>query len=209
MMFYNDVDKSQHPIGFYEGIKATYGSLNDEATFKKWARDVFANSMLLDDIKWKKFTEAPTAVALQEDPAYAYASAFVKSYTGKYASLSTVFRNKNDELGRLYMKGIMEMNPAAVNKMYPDANFSMRVSYGNVKSYKPRDAVFYDYVTTSKGVLEKYKAGDYEFDFPAKQIELLKKRDFGQYIDKRTNDLVIGFITSNDITGGNSGSPGN
>ena len=207
MMFYNDVDKSQHPIGFYEGMKATYGSLNEEATFKKWAHDVFAKTMMLDDAKWNAFVAAPTAVALQEDPAYAYASAFVKNYTGKYGSLSTAFRTKNDELGRAYMKGIMEMNPEAVKKMYPDANFSMRVSYGAVKSYRPRDAVFYDYVTTSKGILEKYKAGDYEFDLPAKQIELLKKRDFGQYIDKRTNDLVIGFITTNDITGGNSGSP--
>jgi hypothetical protein len=101
----------------------------------------------------------------------------------------------------------MEMNPAAVNKMYPDANFSMRVSYGNVKSYRPRDAVFYDYVCTSKGILEKYKAGDYEFDLPAKQVDLLRKKDFGQYKDKRTKDLVVTFITTNDITGGNSGSP--
>ena len=207
MLFYNDVDKNQHPIGFYESMKAKYGSLNDEATFKKWARDVFANTMMLDDVKWKKFTDNPDAVTLQEDPAFAYASAFLKNYTGKYSTLFTDFRNKNDELGRLYMKGIMEMNPAAVNKMYPDANFSMRVSYGAVKSYRPRDAVFYDYVTTSKGILEKYKPGDYEFDLPAKQIELLKKRDFGQYIDKAKNDLVVGFITSNDITGGNSGSP--
>ncbi len=207
MMFYNDVDKTQHPIGFYEGMKSAYGSLKDEATFKVWAHDVFAKTMMLDDAKWKAFTESPTAVALQEDPAFAYAAAFTKNYTGKYLSLRTDFVNNNDELGRAYLKGIMEMNPAAVNKMYPDANFSMRVSYGAVKSYRPRDGVFYDYVTTGKGVLEKYVAGDYEFDLPAKQIDLLKKKDFGQYIDKRTNDLVIGFITTNDITGGNSGSP--
>ena len=207
MMFYNDVDKSQHPIGFYEGLKATYGSLNEEATFKKWARDVFTKTMLLDDAKWNAFVAQPDAATLQADPAFAYASAFIKNYNGKYASLSTAFRTKNDELGRSYMKGIMEMNPSAVKNMYPDANFSMRVSYGAVKSYRPRDAVFYDYVTTSKGILEKFVAGDYEFDLPAKQIELLKKKDFGQYIDKRTNDLVVGFITTNDITGGNSGSP--
>ena len=207
MMFYNDVDKNQHPIGFYESIKAAYGSLSDENTYKKWAHDVFTKTMLLDDAKWNAFVARPDAATLQDDPAYAYASAFVKNYTNKYASLSTAFRNKNDELGRLYMKGIMEMNPAAVKKMYPDANFSMRVSYGSVKSYRPRDAVFYDYVTTSKGILEKYVPGDYEFDLPARQIELLKKRDFGQYIDKSRNDLVINFITTNDITGGNSGSP--
>jgi hypothetical protein len=207
MMFYRDVDKSQHPIGFYESIKASWGSLESDVTFKNWAREMFAKTMLLDDAKWQAFTENPTAVALQEDPAFAYAAAFTKNYTGKYASLRTDFVNRDNELGRLYMKGIMEMNPAAAAMMYPDANFSMRVSYGSVKSYRPRDAVFYDFVTTSKGVLEKYKAGDYEFDLPAKQVELLKKRDFGQYIDKRTNDLVVGFITTNDITGGNSGSP--
>ena len=91
--------------------------------------------------------------------------------------------------------------------MYPDATFTMRVSFGNVKSYSPEDAVKYDYVTTSKGILEKYKPGDYEFDLLPKTLELLKARDFGQYIDKQRNDLVVGFITTNDITGGNSGSP--
>lgn len=206
-MFYNDIDKSQHPIGFYESLKAGYGSLNDEATFKKWAKDVFNNTMLFDDEKWNAFIAKPDAAVLQADPAFAFASAFVKNYNTKYASLYTAFVNKNNELGRAYMKGIMEMNPAAVKKMYPDGNGSMRVSYGNVKSYNPRDAVHYDYVCTSKGILEKYIPGDYEFDLPANQIELLKKRDFGQYIDKRTNELVVTFITTNDITGGNSGSP--
>ncbi len=207
MMYYNDIDKNQHPVGFFESMKGTFGSLKDEATFKAWAKDVFVKTMLLDDTKWAAFAADPTAVALQSDPAFAFANAFISNYNSKYAPLYTAFTNKNNELGRAYMKGIMEMSPAAVKKMYPDANFSMRVSYGNVKSYRPRDAVFYDYVTTSKGILEKYKAGDYEFDLPAKQVELLKKRDFGQYIDKRTNDLVVGFITTNDITGGNSGSP--
>ena len=205
--FYNDVNKSQHPIGFYEGLKATYGDLNEDATFKKWAKDVFNKTMLLDDTKWTAFVANPDATVLQADPAFAYASAFLKNYNTKYASLYTAFVNKNGELGKSYMKGIMEMNPAAAKKMYPDANFSMRVSYGNVKSYSPRDAVQYDYVTTGKGILEKYIAGDYEFDLPAKQIELMKKKDFGQYSDKSKNDIVVNFITTNDITGGNSGSP--
>ncbi len=207
MMFYKDVDKSQHPIGFFESLKANYGSLEDEATYKTWAKQVFANTMILNDAKWADFMAKKDATVLQADPAFAYASAFYKNYTTKYAPLFTAFNNKNNELGRAYMKGIMEMNPAAVKKMYPDANFSMRVSFGNVKSYRPRDAVFYDYVCTGKGILEKYKAGDYEFDLPAKQVELMKKKDYGQYIDKKYNDLVVTFITTNDITGGNSGSP--
>ncbi len=206
-LFYNDIDKSQHPIGFYEGIKATYGDLREEQTYKKWAKDVFANTLIFNDVKWAAFIANPDAGVLQADKAFAYASAFLKNYNLKYASLYTAFINKNAELGRIYLKGIKEMNPAAAAKMYPDANFSMRVSYGNVKSYTPRDAVHYDYVTTAKGIIEKYKVGDYEFDLPAKQIELLKKKDFGQYIDKGRNDLVIDFITTNDITGGNSGSP--
>jgi hypothetical protein len=91
--------------------------------------------------------------------------------------------------------------------MYPDANFTMRISYGNIKSYQPQSAIKYDYVCTMKGVIEKYKPGDYEFDLPAKLLELAGKKDFGQYIDKIRKDLVVTFITTNDITGGNSGSP--
>jgi hypothetical protein len=206
-MFYNDVDKSQQPVEFYQGLKEKFGPLSDESTYQKWANYVFDNTMILDDAKWAAFIKNPDAVALQTDPAFAYASAFVKSYTLKYSKLYSDFTAKNNDLGRLYLKGIMEMNPAAARKMYPDANFSMRVSYGNVKSYNPRDGVHYNYFTTSEGILEKYIPGDYEFDLPAKEIELLKKRDFGQYIDKKQNDLIINFITTNDITGGNSGSP--
>ena len=207
MAFYTDIDKNQHPIGFYEKFKAAYGNVNDEANYKKWASDVFTNTIIFNDSKWEAFINNPNANTLQADPAFDFAASFVKNYNTKYAPFFTTFNSKNNELGRMYMKGIMEMNPTAVSKMYPDANFSMRVSYGSVKSYKPRDAVQYDYITTSKGILEKYKAGDYEYDLPVKQVELLKKKDFGQYIDKNRNDLVIGFITTNDITGGNSGSP--
>jgi hypothetical protein len=163
--------------------------------------------MLLDNNKWELFVKNPNAVQLQEDPAFAIGSSFTKNWNSKYLSRFQEFTIKNNDLGRLYLKGVMQMNPVASKKMYPDATFTMRVSYGSVKNYIPRDAVRYDFVTTSKGLLEKYKPGDYEFDLPSKQIELLKKKDFGQYIDPIRKDLVIGFITTNDITGGNSGSP--
>jgi hypothetical protein len=115
------------------------------------------------------------------------------------------FTTKNNEWGRLYLKGVMEMNPGKV--MYPDATFTMRVSYGKVASYKPRDAVQYDYVTTLSGMLAKYIPGDYEFDLPENFLKAAKSKDFGQYKDARKNDIVTCFITTNDITGGNSGSP--
>jgi len=206
-MYYNDIDKSQHPIGFYDNIKANYGDLSDEATYKKYAANIFANTMILDDNKWNAFYNNPDATVLQADPAYAAASAFLKNWQGKYFQYYQQFSVKNADLGRLYLKGIMQMDTVKAKKMYPDATFTMRVSFGNVKSYNPRDAVHYDYVTTMKGVLEKYIPGDYEFDLPAKLLELTSKKDYGQYIDKQRNDLVVCFITTNDITGGNSGSP--
>ena len=206
-MYYEDVDKDQQPVGFYNTLKSQFGALNDDATYQKYAANLFSQTLILDDAKWNAFIANPTAATLQADPAFAHASAFITNYSSKYAPLSSQFMAKNAEFGRLYLKGIMEMDTAKAKMMYPDATFTMRVSYGNVKSYQPRDAVKYDYVTTSRGLLEKYKAGDYEFDLPANQIELLKKKDFGQYIDPTRKDLVIAFITTNDITGGNSGSP--
>ena len=204
--FYTDIDKSQLPSGIYDKI-AMYGDLNNEATYTKWAADVFSKTMMLNDEKWSAFMAAPSAAALQTDMAFEFSTSFVKNYNNKYAPLYTTFVNRNNELGRSYMKGIIERDPIAAAKMYPDANFSMRVSFGNVKSYQPRDGIFYDYITTAKGIMEKYVPGDYEFDLPSKQVELFRKKDFGQYIDKDRKDLVIGFITTNDITGGNSGSP--
>ena len=207
MMYYQDIPKDQQPVGFYGSLKDRYGALDNEATYKKYAADIFNKTLIFDDAKWNAFIANPDANVLQNDPAFAHAGAFYDNYNSKYAPYYSQFMAKNNELGRLYLKGIMEMDPVKAKMMYPDATFTMRVSYGAVKAYRPRDAVFYDYVTTSKGILEKYVPGDYEFDLPAKQIELLKKKDFGQYVDKKRNDLVVGFITSNDITGGNSGSP--
>lgn len=205
--FYTDIDKSQHPIGFYESLKGSFGDLNDPATYQKYAETVFNNTFLLDSAKWKSFVARPDGNTLQGDPAYSTANAFLKNFQGKYLPMLQQFNIKNNEAGRLYLKGIMQMDTVKAKKMYPDATFTMRVSFGNVKSYTPKDAVKYDYITTSRGMLEKYKPGDYEFDLQPKTLELLKKKDFGQYIDKQRNDLVVGFITTNDITGGNSGSP--
>ena len=204
-LYYTEIDKSQHPIGFYEAIQSAYGPLTEENTYKKYAAAVFKNTMIFDDSKWQSFVTRADAPVLQEDPAYKQANAFLHNWQTKFQSFYLQFASANNELGRLYLKGIMEMEPKKVR--YPDATFTMRVTYGNVRSYTPRDAVHYDYVTTMKGVLEKYIPGDYEFDLPEKLLDLAKKKDFGQYADKGRGDLVVGFITTNDITGGNSGSP--
>lgn len=202
--YYQDIPKDQHPIGFYESLKS-FGSLDEEKTYQTWAANMFANTMIFNDAKWKKFIDNPDATVLQDDPAYAYVSAFLKNYIGKYQPLYVQFATENNELGRLYIKGVMQQQPKA--SRYPDANFTMRLSYGQVKPYSPRDAVSYNYVTTASGILEKYVPGDYEFDLPPGFVDLVKKKDFGQYVDAKSKDLVVGFITTNDITGGNSGSP--
>lgn len=105
---------------------------------------------------------------------------------------------------RSFMAGLMEMEP---DKAFsPDANFTQRLSYGSIGGYKPADAVFYDYYTTGQGVLDKYIADDPEFDLQQYIREDLKNGDFGQYADV-DGKMHVNFLSNNDITGGNSGSP--
>ena len=204
-MYYNAIPKDQQPQGLYEAIKNEYGALDKASTYHKYAEAIFKNTMILDDKKWNDFVQRPNANTLQQDLAYNLANTIIRNYTSKYLPLYQQFNTKNNEWARLYLKGNMEMDPKKL--MYPDATFTMRLSYGKVASYNPRDAVHYDYVTTMTGMLAKYVPGDYEFDLPDDFIKAGRAKDFGPYKDPRKNDLVVGFITSNDITGGNSGSP--
>jgi hypothetical protein len=204
-MFYAEVDASQHPKAEFDRIKAKYGDLTKLETYKALSQDVFTNTMFLNKERTNAFLDKTDTAALHKDPAYLLASTFVNNYNLNYGKYFNEFNNKNTILNRAYLKGYMEMNKGKI--FYPDANFTMRVSYGAVKSYSPRDAVKYSHVCTLKGMMEKYKPGDYEFDLPKKQLELVAAKDYGQYKDAATNDIVVGFITTNDITGGNSGSP--
>ena len=203
--FYNDIDANQHPAGFYQMINAKYGDLKTKATYDAFSNYVFTNTSYIDNAKWDAFIANPDTASLHKDPAFMIANAFNTNFTTKYAKYFTDFNAQNFFLGKAYLKGILEMNKG--KKMYPDANFTMRVSFGNVKSYAPKDAVKYNHVCTLSGILEKYKPGDYEFDAPAKLIDAAKNKDYGQYMDPTAKDVVVSFISSNDITGGNSGSP--
>ena len=110
---------------------------------------------------------------------------------------------KIQELMRHYMKAQMEVFPE--KKFYPDANFTLRASYGKVQGYYPRDGVYYKPFSYLKGVMEKYKPGDYEFDVSQKLIDLYNAKDYGQYGDN--GKMPVDFMATNHITGGNSGSP--
>lgn len=105
---------------------------------------------------------------------------------------------------KAYMAALMEMLPE--ERYFPDANSTLRVTYGKVKGYQPRDAVYYQPVTYLDGVVEKYIPGDYEFDVPKKLLDLHKNKDFGSYADAN-GKMPLGFIGTNHTTGGNSGSP--
>ena len=105
---------------------------------------------------------------------------------------------------RKFVAGLREMEP---NKsFYPNANFTMRVTYGTVGDYSGADAIHYDYITTAKGILQKWNPEDEEFDVPEKPIDLLEAEDYGRWTNDE-GELPVCFITNNDITGGNFGSP--
>ncbi len=204
-MFYNDIQQDQQPKAFFTWLKNKYGDLNNVHSFDAYAADVFATSLLVNNDAWNNFVAKPDTAVLHKDLAFFTANAFTAFYNANYAKFSTDFQTKNAWLGKTYLKGVMEEK--GTKKMYPDANFTMRVSFGEVKPYHPRDGLDLASVCTMKGIMEKYKPGDYEFDLPKNFVDIARKRDFGPYIDKVHNDLVVSFITTNDITGGNSGSP--
>ena len=204
-MFYYDIDPTQRPQGFYAEMQANFGDLSNDETFKKFAKNAFETSMFLNQSKFDAWVASPDTATLHKDPAFRTAMWFLNNYTNNFKKYYDEFLANNYANNNKYLKGVLEMKKGQT--LYPDANQTMRVSYGNVKSYSPRDAVKYREICTITGIKEKYKNGDYEFDAPEKLMDLINKKDYGQYIDKKANDLVVTFITTNDITGGNSGSP--
>ncbi|MEQ3498933.1 S46 family peptidase [Tenacibaculum sp. SSH1-16] len=141
---------------------------------------------------------------LNKDAAYQYAKPMIEEF---YTKINPEFQQKNQPITALqktYMKALMEALPNA--RYFPDANSTLRVTYGQVRGYSPRDAVYYNPVSYLDGVIEKYVPGDYEFDVPQKLRDLYDAKDFGQYTDKN-GKVPVCFLGTNHTTGGNSGSP--
>jgi hypothetical protein len=130
----------------------------------------------------------------------AIADAHMKNVMPKFDELNL----KNIATQRTYMKAILELSPKSA-RIFPDANSTLRVTYGKVKGYKPNDAVVYEPFTYLDGVIEKYVPGDYEFDVPKKLIDLYNAKDYGSY--SVNGKIPVAFIATNHTTGGNSGSP--
>lgn len=197
-MYYNDVPKANHPEVFKQVEKKYKGN------FSKWADDVFDKSVFTSQGKLNKFLDKPDLKTLQNDPAYAAAQSFMSNYYEKIRPMSGDLFAQRDKGNRLFVKGLREMMPE--KKFYPNANSTMRLTFGTVGSYEPRDAVEYEYYTTMEGVMQKMDNSDPEFVVPDKLVDLYNRKDYGQYTNAE-GELPVAFITNNDITGGNSGSP--
>ena len=200
--FYEDIPKTSQYAVFKDIIKKYKGKTTEE-TFQKFAADMFKRSALTTADKATKLLQNATVKSLQNDPMIAFAEKLVTEYRASYQPAAMAFNQKTDELYKVYFQGLMEMNPGKT--YYPDANSTLRMTYGTVQPYRPRDGVFYNYVTTSQGILEKMDNTNEEFMVPDKLAQLLRNKDFGDYA--QNGELVVGFLTDNDITGGNSGSP--
>ncbi|RCW37464.1 S46 family peptidase [Marinilabilia salmonicolor] len=196
-LYFDEIDAKFYP-SFFEDIKT-----EKEDGFETFASKLFKKSLFVNSDDFNSFLENPKLKTLQKDPAYKAG----KSTLDLYFSLWEKTRESNMTITknhRLFIAGLQAMNPDKV--YYDDANFSMRLSYGEVGDYEARDAVIYKHYTTLKGVMEKEKPDDYEFAVPERLKELYESKDYGRYANE-DGRMYVNFTTDNDITGGNSGSP--
>lgn len=174
--------------------------------YARWAQELYKTTVLADENKvLEALDKDPAGLlnALTNDPAVALQTELAQNYSAKVLPRLTEIQARINALQRTYMQA--QMDVMTEKKFYPDANSTLRVTYGTVKGYEARDAVAYDIHTYLDGVMEKYVPGDYEFDVPAKLRELYQKKDYGQY--GAAGKMPVCFIAANHTTGGNSGSP--
>ena len=182
-------------------------SMASKEGYRALADQIYTNSLFTDHVKVTEvldLTPEQAVAKIKNDAAYKLGVEWESLYNSTIADPYSRQKNEIDSLQRIYMQSIIETFPQ--QKFYPDANSTMRVTYGQVKGYRPKDAVHYTPVTYLDGVIEKYVPDDYEFDVSDKLLQLHRTKDYGQYAD--TNGKVpVCFIGSNHTTGGNSGSP--
>ncbi|MES2616483.1 MAG: S46 family peptidase, partial [Bacteroidota bacterium] len=199
LYYYNNVPADLQPQYFKDMI-AKYDASNPANAIKKYTDYLYSTSIFTDKgtaIAWAK---NPRLGLLQNDPMYLHIKAFKDNYNTNFKPKVDEFSAQITDLGRLYIKGLMLMNPKT--KYYPDANSSIRMTYGQVQTYMNFPLITYLDEVIVKHNLNK---DNVEFDIPTKLVDLYNAKDFGSYKDK-TGKLPVCFLTNNDITGGNSGS---
>jgi hypothetical protein len=195
-LFYKDVPASYQPEHFAGITKNFKGNLD------KYIEMYYKKSIFPDPVKLKVFLSNPNLKVLDKDPAYQAAVSMINAIR-RYYKDAAEFDAMVDQGRKLWMAGLMEMMPE--KNFYPDANSTLRLTYGKVGDYQPRDAVHYSYYTTLAGVMEKEDPNNWEFVVSDRLKELYKNKDYGRY--GVNGELPLCFTTNNDITGGNSGSP--
>jgi len=174
--------------------------------FSEVTSDIYSNSKLVTlegAIELLSGTPEEVIKKLNEDKAYVFGK---ELHTIFYNKIEPKFQELNAKIGAVqkqYMKALMEVFPN--KRFFPDANSTLRINYGMVQGYEPRDGVLYTTQTFLKGVMEKYVPGDYEFDVPQKLQDLYNKKEYGQYGEK--GKMPVNYLSTNQMTGGNSGSP--
>jgi hypothetical protein len=173
--------------------------------YESYVNSLFALSIFTSEEKMMAFLDIPSEAMITNDPLYILSNDLITHLNTKSDEIAKAQDEFNASF-RLLVEGLRESKLAPIK--YPDANSTLRLSYGKVRALptdKRNDAKINNY-TTMEGMLKKYKAGDAEFDLPGRLMELAKNKDFGVYADK-AGHMPINFLTDNDITGGNSGSP--
>jgi len=170
--------------------------------FDAYAKNMFDKSIFADPVKMKNFIDNPSLKVLRKDPAFQAAQSALDTYRLVYMKVAS-YDEDYERGSRLFIAGLQEMNPGKI--FYPDGNLTMRLSYGTVQNYYPRDAVLYDYRSTLTGLMEKADPDNIEFRVPEKLKQLYRDKDYGPYGEDGV--MPTCFLTTNDITGGNSGSP--
>ena len=191
------VEADQLPA-FYATIQGRF-----KGNYDAYVDELYDNSIYASEANLNKFLKKPTVKAIDNDLMKAFIEAkyeignkLIKAYNEAHQGI--------DLLHKTYVRGLCDMY--APEPKAPDANFTLRLTYGNVKPYDPKDGVSYKYYTTLKGVMEKEDPTNPEFVVPGKLKELYEAKDYGQYA-LANGELPTCFLTTNDITGGNSGSP--
>lgn len=197
-LYRDDVPEKFHPDFYAKIVDRKY-----KGDIDKFVDDIFDESLFANEDKLRTFLGKPSVKTLENDPVAEIAASINKMIDFVSSEISR-FDEDINKGRRLWIAALMEMSPEKT--FYPDANSTMRLSYGSVQDYDPRDAVTYKHYTTIEGVLEKYKPGDYEFDLPERFIDLAQRKEFGRYASSE-GYMPVCFLTTNDITGGNSGSP--
>jgi len=206
-MYFKNVDKEYQ--AFSKDKKGNKIYLIDilnkkyKGDISKWADVIFKKSIFVDSVKMKEFLKNPSYKKLKKDPGFAMTLAMVNGIRDLYSRLDDTHGDMNKGK-RLFVDGVRKMNQG--KKYYPNANSTLRMTYGQVEDYYPADAVHYDYYTTLKGVMDKEDPTNTEFIVPDKLKELYMTKNYGQYADA-DGSMHVCFLTTNDITGGNSGSP--